>query len=854
VLRARAASGETTLSYASLTDLVGPVFDEVRGALPDVQEHALGAALLRADSADAVDPRTTGTALVTALTTLALPGPLLIAIDDVQWLDAASKRCLEFALRRLPTGIGVLVVRRGVAGAVPLALGDAQIEHIELGPLSLAAVHHLVSTRLGTSLARPALVALESVSGGNPFWALELARSLEPGWRPALGGDFPLPRDLRRLLADRLDRLASPTRDALLTAAALSRPTTALVEPAIEDAKDAGIVRIEAGAIEFTHPLLRSAAYASAPEAQRRRLHKRLAQEVEDVEERARHLALAHSRPDEQVASALDAGAARAYARGAPDAAGELYERAARLTPDGRPEDVARRLVLAGERMFHAGDTDHARKLLEEALTYAPAGPARGGGLRLLGEMRSTEDSFPEAIRLLEDALGHVDTPEARIPVLLDLAFAYVSVGEIALAAERTHTARGEAEVLGPGPLLGEALATGEMVAFLAGGAARREELERAVALEDRTRRLRIMMRPSAIAAMLAVYEGRMDEGIAGVRELAEWALERGEESELPFLLVHIAWAEWWRGRHEAAAVVAEESLRIAALTGSVTMRGVALVHRARAATCRGDVEAARADLDESAAIMNDAGWMFGISWVLTARGFLELSLGDAAAAERAFGPLGEGLAAAGIVEPTFRLFVPDEVEALVALGEIDRAAALTEEFEDSARARHREWALAASSRCRGLVAAARGDLPTARAALEEAVRQYGRLDMPFDLARTELVLGRVERRAKRKRAAREALGRAAEAFEELGIPLWAAMARADLDRITLTPPPNGQLTETERRVAELAAAGRTNREAAQLLFMSPKTVEATLARAYRKLGIRSRAELGARMARDAEI
>jgi len=202
--------------------------------------------------------------------------------------------------------------------------------------------------------------------------------------------------------------------------------------------------------------------------------------------------------------------------------------------------------------------------------------------------------------------------------------------------------------------------------------------------------------------------------------------------------------------------------------------------------------------------------------------------------------------------EPSALLFLPDALDALIALGELDRAETLLDAFQDRARALDRVWAVATGERCRGLLLAARGDLGGAALHLQRAVHAHRRVEMPFELARTLLCLGRVERRRKLRKSARAALGQAFEIFAHVGAALWAARARAELDRTHLREAPS-ELSPSELRVAELAGSGLTNRQIATQLFLSPKTVEANLARAYGKLGIRSRAELGAWMVRGSE-
>jgi DNA-binding CsgD family transcriptional regulator len=270
---------------------------------------------------------------------------------------------------------------------------------------------------------------------------------------------------------------------------------------------------------------------------------------------------------------------------------------------------------------------------------------------------------------------------------------------------------------------------------------------------------------------------------------------------------------------------------------------------RALLAASLGRVEEARRDAEEGLALADATGYMLGGLLCLTALGLLELSLGNPAGMHERLERLTVRAAAAGLREPTVTRFLIDEIEALVALGRVDQAAKLLERFERSARVLDRASALAVAARCEGLIAAARNDLPGAAAALDRALREHERAPQPFERARTLLALGRVRRRARQKRPAREALQAALAAFEELGAVLWADRARAELARIGGRPPAGGQLTPSQLRVAQLVAEGRSNREVAAALFISPQTVEGHLKRIYPKLGVRSRAELAGRFA-----
>jgi DNA-binding NarL/FixJ family response regulator len=232
----------------------------------------------------------------------------------------------------------------------------------------------------------------------------------------------------------------------------------------------------------------------------------------------------------------------------------------------------------------------------------------------------------------------------------------------------------------------------------------------------------------------------------------------------------------------------------------------------------------------------------------VAALGFLELSLGDPAAAHRYLGPLSEAMVAMGLPEPGFARFLPDEIEALVALGELEAAAELLRLLEERGRALDRVSALAAAGRCRALLEAAHGDFQAARASLSEALAQHARIEQPFEVARTLLAQGSIERRFNHRAEARGTLTRALELFDELGAPLWAEKASGELARIPGRARASSELTETERRIAELVAEGFSNKEIAARLFVTVRTVEANLTKVYGKLGIRSRTELASRL------
>jgi DNA-binding CsgD family transcriptional regulator len=856
VLQARPAENEARLSYAGLADLVGDVFDDLRGALPPVQERALAAALLRAEPDEAAEPRTTATALVAILAALAERQPVLVAIDDVQWLDPASEDALAFAARRLPPRLGLLVTRRAQGGEeLPLRLGRAlpedRVRRVVPGPLSLAGLHHLVKGRSGAPLSRPQMARLAEASGGNPFFALEIARELAGRTADATGGQpLPLPRGLEELVATRVDGLSDTARQVALAAAALSQPSVANlaaaqaaegdVRAALVEAEEAGVLVSERDRIRFAHPLLASAVYGSASPERRRQLHERLAAVVADPEERARHLALSATEANETIAAELEAAAKRAARRGAQHAAAELYEAARRLTPAELDDALARRQLGEASARIATGDIDTARSLAEQA---AASPVVRARALSLLGDILWVAGTFEGATETLEEALTAAAGDQQLAAQIYPRLVYYAVPHDPARALERADAA---VQALDPERAPG-ALASVVVGRFWAGlllGQAARPELL------ERWRELEVQAGPEArLSEMPLIHYHSVDDFEAARSRHAvedEWYRVRGQDDWRAERQAHRAFAEFRAGEWDYAEQLVEESCAVIAQperpgpwTMAFRMRSIVDAGRGRTGRAR----ATLLPLIEEAQRSGRAWWE---ALLLSALAFVEFSAGDHRAVDRALTRMRECLDAIGTRDMVPDRSEPFHVESLVALGELERARAVLERLEERGRTFPRLWITATLPRTRALVLAAEGDVGAALVALEELDLDVAS-QLPFDLAWTLLVRGRLHRRARQRRAAADALGEALAIFERLGAPDWADRARAEVERVGLRRAPQ-ELTPTELRVAELAAAGLTNREVAASAFMSPKTVEANLARVYRKLGIRSRAELGARI------
>jgi len=307
-------------------------------------------------------------------------------------------------------------------------------------------------------------------------------------------------------------------------------------------------------------------------------------------------------------------------------------------------------------------------------------------------------------------------------------------------------------------------------------------------------------------------------------------------------------------GNWQRALRLASDALERSRQSGLGTLRIWSLNAQARVQAHIGQVDAARAAAEEGLRIAQANGAIAPLTQLTATLGFLELSLGDPEGADRRLGPLCEVIAQIGIGEPGVVRFMPDEIDALIALGRFDEAESLLAAFEERARAVDRISARAAAARCRALLAAASGDFDAARMSLAEAHAQHARLDEPFELGRTLLAEGTIERRANHRAAAREALTKALELFDSLGGALWAERSASELARIPGRAPASAELTEAERRVAALVAEGLSNKEIASRLFVTVRTVEAHLSHVYAKLGVRSRAQLAGSLQKTVDI
>jgi DNA-binding CsgD family transcriptional regulator len=853
VLSARAGHAESILAYAAVADLLRDVELAVLAMLPDVQRLALERVLLRANGdGPATNQRVAAAAFLSVVDGLAEDTPVLLAIDDAQWLDASSKSVVAFAARRIRGRVGVLLTERtdpDTEDTVWLQPSRPDgIARIRVRPLTLGGLHTLFLDKLGRSFPRPTMVRIAESSGGNPFYALELARAMAGSSET----EAALPATLAGLVRARIGRLEDASREMLLAAACMADPTVDLLAQAtgtgvertvelLEEPESHDIIRIDGNRVHFSHPLLARSVYTDAPPARRRRMHRALADVVTLPELRARHLGLATTRADPETLQALDEAADAALARGAPAAAAELIELAI-----GLGGDTSSRRIRAAQHRFQAGDTDRAQAVLAPTIDAMEPGPLRAIAFDLLAGMRIYDNSFLHAADRLKAALDDAEgNPAVLVQTLLMLSFVQLNVDEYGESLRNARRAVAVADGLGIPTLTSQALTMLVRATFTYGEGFDEADLRRALELEDSDIDVPIPFRASAINALILACTGRLDEARAQMRAMRQHCVERGAEGDLVAIAGYSTWVDIWQGRFNDAAELADDAVERAEQLGGDHVLVIPLGVRAAAAAYTGRERDARADAEEAVKAEGDGAQRLPGYWPIMTLGFLEVSLGRYAEALTVLQPVLSVFNAIPGTEILTAWYIPDAVEAMVALGRFDDAEPLIETLERNGRRLDRAWMLAVGARCRSMLLAARGEVVAAEHVAQQAMAEHEGLPMPFERARTQLLLGQLQRRQRRKDAAASTLNEALRTFEDLGTPLWAEHARAELARTKVSPAHDARLTPTERRVAELAASGMTNRDVAAALFISPKTVEHNLSRVYRKLGIHSRAELG---------
>jgi DNA-binding CsgD family transcriptional regulator/tetratricopeptide (TPR) repeat protein len=879
VLSCRPGPAETRLAFSGLDDLFGEILGQVLPALPPARRQALATALLQGSDAGQPpgagggsgrpppDQRVLARGVLDALRILSRDTRLVLAVDDVQWLDRASASVLEFCVRRMDReAVSMLLTVRSPHLVLPLGLDrdvpPGRVTGVLLGPMEQGAIGEIVRSRLGVTFPRYVLHRLCEAGGGNPFYAIESGRALLAGGGTFLAGDpVPVPPGISELVRHRLRGLtgdsllvgqllaaSSDKREEVIRAAFGDEDSWVSVDQAVDD----GIIERNAGVLRFTHPVLGSVLYAEMTMSQRRIVHGRLGLGARNAEERAWHLALAAEGPCEEIALGLDAAARHAAARGAPETAAALAEQAMRLTPGGRPEAARARTAHAADHHFRAGEIARSRELTESALAGCPPGSLRASLLIRLAIAHYHQSGWTLAEPLLCEAAGEAaGDPALRAHAEQELALARLMAGDLRGASRWAAVSLRSAERAASPRLVAHSLARTAVFEFLQGNHVRLDLMKTAESLdasagEEPVERL-ALFGPSLVRGVILKWCDRLDDARQWFADCYRHALDHGDEASLPFLLYHFSELECWAGNWATAVEYALEGCRVARENHQETMRAAALYALALVRAHLGEAEEARDCATEALTCCEQTGNVPLTTSVLSVLGFIALSAGDNHAAHAHLERVARMTATLGLGEPGVVKFLPDEIEALIALGEVGLAHTYTRQLQEAGTSRGRAWALAAAARCRAQLAGREGDYEGAQTACKEALMEHARLPMPFELGRTLLVKGMIERRAKCKSAAGESLAQALSIFERLGAELWAGKTRQELSAISARPLAGG-LTETQHRVAALVARGQTNREIAAAMFVTQNTVQTHIRHIFQKLGVRSRTELAARL------
>ena len=853
LLRARGIESEAQIPFGSLLELIRPAL-MMLDKIPAPQAAALeGALALRPGAGH--DRFAVGAATLSLLAAYADLAPVAVLVDDAQWLDRSSAQALLFAIRRLVADpIAVFVaVREGESSL----LDGADLPALRIGGLTSDEAAMLMP-----GLAPEAARRLHGATAGNPLALLELApdapdMALAPDGAPVL-----VSARISRAFLRRADLLDQATRQALVLSATSDTGDLPTLEraaarlgidlSALAAAESTGLVSLHPGQVEFRHPLARSAIYADAPASQRRAAHRALAAALpdRDIDRRAWHLAAAAAGTDETASAALEQAGARGRSRSANATATAAFERAGRLTADG--ERRARLLREAAEAGWLAGFTDRAIALLDEARD-ATSDPVTLVEIdQLTGHIATRCGPVMRGHAILTAAAGRAD-PERAVAMLTEAALACFLAGN---PAEMLSVA-GRAQSVLPADPSPRARFLAGMTAGMAriiGGdaAAGAEAVHEAVTLAERSADLRGDLQLIPWLTLGPLFLRQTGAGRPLLEHALRTARAQAAVGALPFVLNLIARDQAATDRWAVAGATYQEAIDLARESGQQTELAFGLAGLAWLQARRGREQECRACAAEALSRCRELGTRLYEIWATAALGELELGLGDAAKAAGHFEHQQQLLRECAITDAD--LWPAAELtDAYTRLGLGDEAQRTAAAYLAAASAKGQPWPLARALRCQGLLAPETGF----SGYFEQAIRLHEQTPDAFEAARTRLAYGERLRRARNRVLARKQLRAAADAFERLGARPWADRARAELaatgeTRRRRDPSTIDELTPQELQIALLLTAGKTTRETAAALFLSPKTIEYHLRHVYQKLGIHSRDRLAQTLATQA--
>lgn len=866
VLRGAGVESEASLGFSVLADICHPLLG-LLDRVPGPQAAALQAALALGPAVQ-LDRFASYAGGLSLLAAAAGRQPLLVWVDDAHWLDAESAAVLGFCARRIYAEpiLLVLAAREGE----PLPFPGDGFDLLALGGLDLGASAKLLAAVGGRAVAPRVAERLHAATAGNPLALLEIGALLsdvQRAGRAALDEPLQVGSAVERLFWRQVARQPPAVQKALLLVAASDTGSVAEIARALpaaglgagelEQAEAAGLVRIAEGRIEFKHPLVRAVVYRSAPGRDRRAAHRALADAVTGPDASLRHAwhrASAAMGSDESVAAELEQAGAQMAARTGYAAAASALERAATLSETG--EQRARRLLAAANAAYLAGMPDRAREASHAATQHTSDPLLQADCAHLRANVEVYAGNVLDAHRMFLDAAEQVARHDRarEAQFLTDAVVPLFNAGEIRAAhqaAQRAHQrARqigGETEVLARKVLAMTMILRGE-------GPAGYPLMMEGLELEAQ--------QPASLQRMLVAHWGVMDavwmEDYERARVIHSALLSTLRAASaltpLAYTLSVLSELEFRTGNWAAALAAGSEAASIAAETGQRGTAAYALVTLARTEAATGRERDAREHADQALRLAGQAGASSITTYARAALGLLELGLSRPDRAAEQLAPLPELTLRQGLGEPGAVCWQPDWIEANIRLGHLDLAEQALTRLEREASAVNRNWALAAAARYRGLLAPGH----QFEDHFTHAFTLYERTPAPFEYARTKLCLGERLRRVGERRRARVQLDQALQAFQLLGAQPWASQAEAELSTAGATPTrsagahtalqPHQLLTAQELQVAITVAQGKTNKEAAAALFVSPKTIEFHLDHIYRKLGIHTRTQLAYEM------
>ncbi|MGH2788853.1 MAG: helix-turn-helix transcriptional regulator [Actinomycetota bacterium] len=856
VLTARGVQSESEIAFSGLSDVLRPMLDEI-DRIAEPQAVALKGALALAPPT-AADPFTIYAATLSTLAAAAEKVPLLVLVDDLHWLDSESARALLFAARRVAVeGIVMLfAAREGEAHDLDLSGLEAMTVG-GLGPdesmeLLVAFVSHPMSTEVADRLV--------ASTRGNPLALLEIPTLLTKGQlagKRDLADPLPAGPSIEQAFERRISGLPRDARKALTVAAASDSESTATItsaltrlslpDSALEPAESSGLVTNDGSTLTFRHPLLRSSAYHRASPIERRAAHEALADVLAGAGAEARsawHRASAAVGADENVASGLEKAGAEAAGRTGHAAAARAFERAAALSTE--PERKAARLLQAANSMQLAGRPDRAVELLDDALASTSDPLMRADIQTVRGRVEIWRGAPMKAHAMLIKEASEVESIDSSRAALM-LATATTPcfmAAELTLARDTAERAQRIAEESGGIPAVFAHTLLAGAKTLLGEGASARPLLDEALNLIAESEIVLPLHELAGLVAINLAWLEEYNEARKVVNRLIEEARRLSAPAILPYVLSVSSEIDFRTGRWADAHADAVEAHQLALETGQQNVGSYTLVNLARIDAAQGHDAECRAHAKGALQIAARLGVESIPVYAYAALGLLELGRGNPEGAIRQLEQVAARAESQRLGEPNAVQWAPDLIEAYVRAGRTDSAERALGRLEVQAQATERRWAQAAVHRCRGLLEPGNHAVHFERALELQSAR-----DASFERARTRLCYGQRLGAVGQKATAADRLQSALVTFERLGASPWADRTRealADIGgRARRRVVPIGQrLTHQELQIARLVAQGRTNKETAAALFVSPKTVEAHLGSIYRKLEIRSRTDL----------